>query len=67
MRWLVETLEQCAAASLDDEHDRETVAKIIAEQLARRCKICYVDLAGKRDRTHFVEATDTKPCRGSWP
>lgn len=64
--WIADFLERnCAAASLDNEHDRETVAKAIAAELKLRCPLCHEDLRGKTNRTHFVDGS-TRPCVGSW-
>lgn len=65
--WIADFLARnCAAASLDNEHDRETVAKALAEELKQRCPLCHEDLRGKTNRTHYTEPLEKTPCKGSF-
>lgn len=65
--WIADFLARhCSAASLDNEHDRETVAKALEAELAKRCPLCHDDLRGKTNRTHYASVGDKTPCKGSW-
>lgn len=68
MKWIADLLERsCSSASLDNEGDRLAVATAFADELAKRCKLCYADLRGKAITPHFADPKDARPCRGSYP
>lgn len=65
-QWLSTVLEAQRSRSLDDYVDCAALALAIVEARANVCRLCDQDLTGKHNRTHYTDAKEQTPCKGSW-